>query len=83
MHAKALIMAQLFVVDNASASIKSVEMVENEFPQANIIANSTDIGISKANNQALKLVTGELYFSSQCGYNLLQGFAGKDGYLYG
>jgi GT2 family glycosyltransferase len=49
---------ELFVVDNASTD-KSVEMVENEFPQTNIIANATDIGIAKANNQALKLVTGE------------------------
>ena len=49
---------ELFVVDNASTD-KSVAMIENEFPQTNIIANSTDIGIAKANNQALKLVNGE------------------------
>jgi GT2 family glycosyltransferase len=49
---------ELFIVDNASTD-KSVEMVENNFPQAHIIANDTDLGIAKANNQALKLSTGE------------------------
>jgi GT2 family glycosyltransferase len=49
---------ELFIVDNASAD-KSLEMLENDFPQAHLIANITDNGIAKANNQALALSTGE------------------------
>ncbi|MDB5007695.1 MAG: hypothetical protein JWP45_2088 [Mucilaginibacter sp.] len=49
---------ELFVVDNGSTD-RSLEMVGNEFPQTRIIANETDHGIAKANNQALQLSTGE------------------------
>ena len=49
---------ELFIVDNASTD-KSLDMLENDFPVARIIANSTDAGIAKANNQALPLTTGE------------------------
>jgi GT2 family glycosyltransferase len=49
---------ELFIVDNASTD-KSLEMLENNFPQAHLIANNTDNGIAKANNQALTLSTGE------------------------
>lgn len=49
---------ELFIVDNASTD-HSLEMLENNFPKAQIIANNTDQGIAKANNQALKLTTGE------------------------
>jgi GT2 family glycosyltransferase len=52
---------ELFVVDNASTD-GSVEMIENNFPKARIIANTTDQGIAKANNQALRLSTGEYIF---------------------
>jgi len=49
---------ELFIVDNASAD-RSLEMLENYFPEARVIANETDQGIAKANNQALQLATGE------------------------
>jgi GT2 family glycosyltransferase len=49
---------EIFIVDNASAD-KSVEMIEQHFPTVHLIANETDLGISKANNQALKFATGE------------------------
>ncbi|HAL82648.1 MAG TPA: hypothetical protein DCO83_10755 [Mucilaginibacter sp.] len=49
---------ELIIIDNASTD-GSVEMVENNFPKARIIANSTDQGVAKSNNQALSLATGE------------------------
>jgi GT2 family glycosyltransferase len=49
---------ELFIVDNASTD-HSLEMLENNFPQVQVIANNADPGIAKANNQALKLTTGE------------------------
>jgi GT2 family glycosyltransferase len=49
---------EVFIVDNASTD-RSLEMLENNFPQAKIIPNTTDPGIAKANNQALRLATGE------------------------
>jgi len=52
---------ELFVVDNASTD-GSVEMIENSFPQARLIANTTDLGIAKASNQALRLAAGEYVF---------------------
>jgi GT2 family glycosyltransferase len=49
---------ELFIVDNASSD-KSLEMIANGFPDAKVIANETNPGIAKANNQALQLCTGE------------------------
>jgi GT2 family glycosyltransferase len=49
---------ELLIVDNASTD-KSLEMIANEFPMARVIANDTDQGIAKANNQALRLSAGE------------------------
>jgi len=49
---------ELFIVDNASTD-RSLEMLENYFPEARVIMNDTNLGVSKANNQALKLCTGE------------------------
>ncbi len=49
---------ELLVVDNASTD-HSIEMLANEFPEARVIANETNVGIAKANNQALKLASGE------------------------
>ena len=49
---------ELFIVDNASTD-RSLEMLENYFPEARVIANDTDQGVAKANNQALELCTGE------------------------
>jgi GT2 family glycosyltransferase len=49
---------ELFIVDNASTD-RSLEMLERDFPQAQIISNNTDLGIAKASNQALRQSTGE------------------------
>lgn len=49
---------ELFIVDNASAD-QSVNMVQRDFPQANLIVNDKNVGISVANNQALIMAQGE------------------------
>jgi GT2 family glycosyltransferase len=49
---------ELIIVDNGSID-KSLEMLSNEFPEAQVIANETDQGIAKANNQGIMLSTGE------------------------
>lgn len=48
---------EIFVVDNDSRD-GSAEMVKSEFPAVRLIANSTNRGFSKANNQAIKLASG-------------------------
>jgi GT2 family glycosyltransferase len=48
---------EVFVVDNASTD-KSLEML-CEFPDVQVIANNKEEGLSKANNQALRLAKGE------------------------
>lgn len=50
--------AEVIVVDNHSAD-GSVEMVRKRFPAVNCIANSTNFGFSKANNQAIRISKGE------------------------
>jgi GT2 family glycosyltransferase len=49
---------EIFVVDNASAD-RSLEMLTTEFPKIRVIANSKDEGLSKGNNQAIRLAKGE------------------------
>jgi O-antigen biosynthesis protein len=49
---------EVFVVDNNSVD-NSVEMVERQFPWVHLIANKENLGFSKANNQAIRLATGE------------------------
>jgi GT2 family glycosyltransferase len=49
---------ELFIVDNASTD-HSLQMLENNFPDINVIANDANLGIAKANNQAIKQCTGE------------------------
>lgn len=49
---------EVFVVDNNSAD-GSVAMVRARFPEVVLIANQDNPGFSKANNQALRLATGE------------------------
>lgn len=52
------IKTEIFVVDNASSD-GSVEMVQQKFPSVKIIANETNVGFSKANNQAIVQAKGE------------------------
>lgn len=48
---------EVLVVDNASKD-NTVEMVSKDFPQVKLIANTENLGFSKANNQAAKLANG-------------------------
>ena len=45
----------VYVVDNASVD-GSVAMVQAEFPEVSLIANTTNVGFSAANNQVLREV---------------------------
>lgn len=49
---------EIFVVDNNSPDL-SAEMVREEFPEVNLIANKENLGFAPANNQALKLAKGD------------------------
>lgn len=49
---------EVFVVDNNSID-GSVSMVREKFPEVKLIANKDNAGFSKANNQAMKIATGE------------------------
>ncbi|MCY2964369.1 MAG: glycosyltransferase family 2 protein [Planctomycetota bacterium] len=49
---------EVFLVDNASSD-GSAEMVAEEFPQAQLIANTKNCGFAAANNQAIRLATGK------------------------
>ncbi|MCD4745984.1 MAG: glycosyltransferase family 2 protein [Bacteroidales bacterium] len=50
--------AEVFVVDNNSVD-GSVKMLNEKFPEVNIIINKDNKGFSKANNQAIKKAKGE------------------------
>jgi GT2 family glycosyltransferase len=52
---------ELLVVDNASRD-STVEMVRAEFPSAHVIANSANLGFTRANNQALAIAQGRYLF---------------------
>ena len=52
------ITAEVFVVDNNSPD-DSVEMVEANFPEVNLIHNLENVGFSRANNQAIELSKGK------------------------
>lgn len=49
---------EIFVVDNSSVD-GSIKMVKEKFPEAKCIANLDNAGFAKANNQAIRLSTGE------------------------
>ena len=49
---------EVFVVDNASVD-GSVEMVREKFGQVHLIDNKENVGFAAANNQALRLCTGD------------------------
>ena len=49
---------EVYVVDNASAD-GSADCVASSFPQVHLIANWSNLGFSRANNQALRVARGE------------------------
>ncbi len=52
--------AEIIVVDNASDD-GSVEHVAKNFPEVKIIANKTNLGFAKANNEALAIAKGKYF----------------------
>ena len=55
------IKSEVIVVDNNSVD-RSVNMLEREFPHVTVIANRTNVGFSKANNQGINIATGKYIF---------------------
>jgi len=55
----------VWVVDNASSD-GSLEMLRTDFPKVNLIANASNVGFARANNQAIAASTGRyvLLFNS-------------------
>ncbi|HEY0976330.1 MAG TPA: glycosyltransferase family 2 protein, partial [Flavobacteriales bacterium] len=49
---------EVYVIDNVSVD-GSVEMVRGKFPEVKLIANTENVGFSRANNQAIRLSTAE------------------------
>lgn len=49
---------EIFVVDNHSVD-NSVAMVKAKFPQVKLIENHDNVGFAKANNQAIRISSGE------------------------
>lgn len=49
---------EVFVVDNNSSD-GSVQMVKEQFPQVNLLANTENLGFAKANNQAIRQSRGK------------------------
>lgn len=49
---------EIFVVDNHSID-NSVAMVKAKFPQVKLIENENNVGFAKANNQAIRISSGE------------------------
>ena len=50
--------AEVFVVDNNSVD-GSLKMLADKFPEVKVIANKDNVGFSRANNQAIRISTGE------------------------
>lgn len=48
---------EVFVIDNNSSD-RSAEMVRDQFPRVNLIANTENLGFAKANNQAIRKSQG-------------------------
>ena len=49
---------EVFVVDNNSVD-GSLKMLAEKFPEVKVIANKDNVGFSRANNQAIRVSTGE------------------------
>jgi N-acetylglucosaminyl-diphospho-decaprenol L-rhamnosyltransferase len=50
---------EVIVVDNASSD-GSAEMVQSNFPEIKLVANSHNVGFGKANNQGIDIAKGDL-----------------------
>ena len=50
--------AEVYVVDNNSVD-GSLKMLAKKFPEVKVIANKDNVGFSRANNQAIRVSTGE------------------------
>ena len=50
--------AEVYVVDNNSVD-GSMKMLSEKFPEVKVIANKDNVGFSRANNQAIRVSTGE------------------------
>ena len=50
--------AEVYVVDNNSVD-GSLKMIAEKFPEVKVIANKDNVGFSRANNQAIRISTGE------------------------
>lgn len=50
--------SEIIVVDNDSVD-GSCQMIEERFPEVKLISNKTNLGFSKANNQAIRISSGE------------------------
>jgi len=50
--------AEIIVVDNDSVD-GSCQMIEERFPEVKLISNQINLGFSKANNQAIRISSGE------------------------
>ncbi len=51
---------EVIVVDNASED-GTIESIAERFPEVKIIANETNVGFGKANNQAMKIAKGKYF----------------------
>ena len=49
---------EVFIIDNNSSD-NSCEIIRDKFPWATLIANNENVGFAKANNQAIRLASGE------------------------
>ena len=67
---------EVIVVDNASTD-GSVEMMRQEFPQVQIIANSKNVGFVRANNQAMANCQGRYMLLLNSDTRVLYGSLGK------
>jgi len=51
--------SEIIVVDNGSGD-GSVQLVQREFPDVNLIRNTENVGFARANNQAIEIADGEV-----------------------
>lgn len=49
---------EIWVVDNNSVD-NSLDMLSDKFPQVKVIANKENVGFAKANNQAMRIASGQ------------------------